>query len=116
MFQHHLSAIDNWLYEQLSSYRHQYALGLILTAGLFTDFLSEEIFEIIGPESMTDTNFPKPRRHDPLQLYHPKSEYAGFYGILSTFLSEPSRSLNYSVGVKRYATLATFLAIYLSEK
>jgi len=107
---HHQLAIDQWLYDQLQSYPHQFALKLLLAAGTFTNFLAPEIYTILGPTSVASGSQIR-RRHDPLQIYSPKEEYSSFYRTLSQFIDNPMQSGIYFVRGTTYAMLSIFVTV-----
>lgn len=110
-------SIDYWFLSQLENYPHQFLLKQLLAAGVFTRFISKDIFAVLGPVSVASSNdnpkSQKPRRFDPLQIYSPKEEYAKFYSIFLDFLQDSVRSKKYYISATLYATLSMFLAIFL---
>lgn len=116
---HHLKSVDHWFLSQLKNYPHQYLLKQLLAAAMFTEFVSKDIFAVLGPMSVADSNdhaqSQKPRRFDPLQIYSPKEEYTKFYSLLLDFLKVPTRSRDYHVNETFYTTLSMFVAIFLLQ-
>lgn len=78
-----------------------------------TNFLSEEIFDILGIEKTQRRTFTLARRPDPLQIYACNREFSDFYAILKDFLSTEERAKEYFIHKRSFDNLALAFLSYL---